>query len=73
MLDDARLEARRLDDDLLARLVAGADADVDRALDVDVDAAAGSGSPPRTISSSLEDHSISGLTSAWTGLSSSTR
>src|SRR3954466_5616097 len=35
VLDDARLEAGGLDDEVLAELVAGADADGDRALDVD--------------------------------------
>ena len=37
----------RLDDELLAVLVAGADEHRDRPLDVDVDQSAGSGSPPR--------------------------
>ena len=37
MLDHARLEPGRLDDDLLAALVPCADADVQRALDVDKD------------------------------------
>ena len=38
VLDDAGLEARRLDRDLSPSGVLGADAHVDRALDVDVDA-----------------------------------
>ena len=72
VLDDARLEAGRLDDQLLAVLVVGADAHVDRALDVDEDARQAQAAL-LAVSSSRLDHSMSGLTSATIGLSGSTR
>ena len=72
MLDHARLQARRLDQDRLAALVLRADPHVDRPLDLDADA----GQPQAALlggSFSLLAHSSTGFTSAATAPSSSVR
>ncbi len=72
VLDDAGLEAARLDEDRLAVVVLGADADVD-GRSTSTWTPGRLRQPSSHHSFSLPDHSISGLTSALTGLSCSTR